>query len=59
MSYLQLVLVTLIGVFIYGETLGFNMIVGSLIVVAAGLFTIYREARSGRQLLPMDPSGEL
>ncbi|CAD7027157.1 EamA/RhaT family transporter [Pseudorhizobium halotolerans] len=59
MSYLQLVLVTLIGVFIYGETLGFNMIVGSLIVVAAGLFTIYREARTGRKLLPMDPSGEL
>ena len=59
MSYLQLVLVTLIGVFVYGETLGFNMVAGSLIVVAAGLFTIYREARSGRRRPPIDPPGEI
>jgi drug/metabolite transporter (DMT)-like permease len=59
MSYLQLVLVTMIGVFIYGETLGFNMVVGSMIVVGAGLFTIYREARAGKKPLKMDPSGEL
>ncbi|CAD7044048.1 EamA/RhaT family transporter [Pseudorhizobium endolithicum] len=59
MSYLQLVLVTLIGVFIYGETLGFNMVAGSLIVVCAGLFTIYREARSGRRTPRIDPPGEI
>ncbi len=59
MSYLQLVLVTMIGVFIYGETLGFNMVAGSIIVVAAGLFTIYREARSGRRAVKIDPPGEL
>ncbi|KEQ04713.1 DMT family transporter [Pseudorhizobium pelagicum] len=59
MSYLQLVLVTIIGVVIYGETLGFNMVVGSIIVVGAGLFTIYREARAGKRPLKIDPSGEL
>lgn len=59
MSYLQLVLVTLIGVFIYNETLGFNMIVGSMIVVCAGLFTIYREARTGRRAVKIDPPGEI
>lgn len=59
MSYIQLVLVTLIGVFVYGETLGFNMVIGSLIVVGAGLFTIYREARSGRQAPKIDPPGEI
>ena len=59
MSYLQLVLVTIIGVVVYGESLGFNMVVGSAIVVAAGLFTIYREAVAGKKPLKMDPSGEL
>lgn len=60
MSYIQLVLVTFIGVLIYGEMLGFNMVVGSLIVVGAGLFTIYREARAGRtSQAPIEPPGEI
>ena len=60
MSYVQLVLVTFIGVLIYGETLGLNMVAGSLIVVCAGLFTIYREARAGRRKpTPVEPPGEL
>ncbi|NLS03440.1 DMT family transporter [Rhizobium sp. P32RR-XVIII] len=43
LTYLQLVYACIIGVTIYSETLTFNMIVGSVIVVAAGIFTIWRE----------------
>ncbi len=59
MSYIQLVFVTLIGVFVYGEILGVNMIVGSVIVVGAGLFTIYREALAGRKAVAIEPAGEI
>lgn len=59
-SYLQLVLVSFIGVLVYGETLGLNMVVGSIIVVSAGIFTIYREAVVGRtRPVPIDPPGEI
>ncbi len=43
-SYFQLVLASILGVLVFGEELKFNVIVGSLIVAAAGLFTIWREA---------------
>ncbi len=43
LTYLQLVYASIIGVTIYNETLTFNTIVGSVIVVAAGIFTIWRE----------------
>ncbi len=42
-TYIQLVYASVLGVLIYGETLTLNMIVGSLIVVAAGIFTVWRE----------------
>lgn len=42
-SYFQLVLGTLIGLLVFGETLSVNMVWGSAIVVAAGLFTVWRE----------------
>lgn len=42
-TYLQLVYASVIGVTIYGESLNLNTIVGSLIVVASGIFTIWRE----------------
>ena len=42
-SYLQLVLGSILAVSVFGETLRPNMIIGSLIVVGAGLFTIWRE----------------
>jgi len=51
LTYLQLVYASIIGVTIYSETLTFNMIIGSVIVVAAGIFTIWREhvvARRGQ-----------
>ncbi len=43
LTYIQLVYASILGVLIYGETLTLNMIVGSLIVVAAGIFTVWRE----------------
>jgi len=50
-SYLQLVFACLIGMAVFGETLHLNVIVGSVIVVAAGLFTVWREARNRRARL--------
>lgn len=42
-TYIQLVLVSIIAVVVFDETLHFNMVLGSLIVVGAGLFTVWRE----------------
>ncbi|QPB21133.1 DMT family transporter [Rhizobium sp. 007] len=50
LTYLQLVYASIIGVVIFDEALRLNTIAGSVIVVAAGIFTIWREqvvARSG------------
>ncbi|MDM9645319.1 DMT family transporter [Rhizobium sp. S163] len=49
LTYLQLVYASIIGVTIYGETLSLNTIVGSVIVVASGIFTIWREHVVGRR----------
>jgi drug/metabolite transporter (DMT)-like permease len=43
LTYLQLVYASIIGTVVYNETLSLNTIVGSVIVVAAGIFTIWRE----------------
>jgi drug/metabolite transporter (DMT)-like permease len=48
-SYYQLVLVSIIGVTLFGEILTFNMILGAAIVIAAGLFTIWRENMIARR----------
>jgi drug/metabolite transporter (DMT)-like permease len=48
-GYFQLVLASFYGVLIFGETLTTNLIVGSAIVVGAGLFTIWREAAARRR----------
>ena len=48
-SYYQLVLVSIVGVTIYGEVLSVHMVVGAAIVIAAGLFTIWRERRAARK----------
>ena len=45
-AYLQLVFVTLIGIFILGETLRPNVALGTAIVVMAGLFTLWRARRA-------------
>jgi drug/metabolite transporter (DMT)-like permease len=42
-SYLSLVYASILGTFIYGEVITWNVIAGSLIVVGAGIFTVWRE----------------
>jgi drug/metabolite transporter (DMT)-like permease len=56
LTYLQLVFGSAVGVFVFGETLNANMIIGSVIVVGAGVFTIWRESVLARKALPL-PSG--
>lgn len=47
-AYTQLIWVSIIGVLAFDETLRTNVIVGTVIVVAAGLFTLWRtRVRSG------------
>jgi drug/metabolite transporter (DMT)-like permease len=42
-TYLGLVYASLFGVLLYGETLTWNIVAGSAIVVGAGIFTFWRE----------------
>lgn len=49
-SYFQLVLASFYGVLIFHETLKLNVVAGSLIIVGAGLFTIWREAAKQKKL---------
>ena len=42
-AYLQLVFAATIGVTLFGETVSTNVAIGCLIIVAAGLFTFWRE----------------
>ncbi len=41
-AYLQLVFVSILGVTVFGEELRANVIIGAAVVVAAGLFTLWR-----------------
>lgn len=41
-AYLQLVFASFIGLTVFGETLEMNVLIGSSIVVCAGLFTLWR-----------------
>jgi hypothetical protein len=41
-AYLQLVFATALGITVFGETLEWNVALGGAIVVAAGLFTLWR-----------------
>jgi len=53
LTYLQLVFISFFGVYLFGEVLHPNVIVGTVIVVAAGLFTLWRQqlrARAARLL---------
>ena len=50
-AYLQLVVVAAIGLFLFGEVLRVNVMIGGALVVAAGLFTLWRQqvrARASR-----------
>ncbi|MQQ10347.1 EamA family transporter [Epibacterium sp. SM1979] len=46
-AYLQLVFAAIIGVFVFEETLRTNVMIGTAIVVGAGLFTLWRERLKG------------
>jgi drug/metabolite transporter (DMT)-like permease len=41
-AYLQLVFAAAIGITVFGETLHWNVAAGAVVVVAAGLFTLWR-----------------
>lgn len=42
-AYLQLVFAAIIGITVFDETLRTNVAIGCVIIVAAGLFTFWRE----------------
>jgi len=44
-SYLQLVFTSLVGMLVYGEVLELPVAIGSLIVVAAGLYSLSLERK--------------
>ncbi|TCP40575.1 DMT family transporter [Rhodovulum marinum] len=46
-AYLQLVFASALGITVFGETLAPNVGLGAGLVVAAGLFTLWRERRQG------------
>ncbi len=49
-AYLQLVFASLIAITVFGERIEPNVAIGAGIVIAAGLFTIYRERSAQRRL---------
>ncbi|KIN74097.1 DMT family transporter [Sulfitobacter guttiformis] len=46
-AYLQLVFAATIGIAVFGETVSTNVAIGCVIIVAAGLFTFWRERQQG------------
>jgi len=46
LAYLQPMLAALVGVFVFSEAVHANVALGAAIVVAAGMFTLWREARN-------------
>ena len=51
-AYLQIVLVSVIGIVVYGEVLRTPVIIGGAIVVAAGLFALLHNRRQVKLVLP-------
>jgi drug/metabolite transporter (DMT)-like permease len=51
-AYLQIVLVSLVGIVVYGEVLRPPVLIGGGIVVAAGLFALLHNRRSVKVVLP-------
>lgn len=49
LTYLQLVFIAVLGVTIYGEVLHLNIVIGAVLVVAAGLFTLWRQQIRARR----------
>lgn len=50
-AYLQLVFIALFGITVFGESLRWNVGIGALIVVAAGLFTLWRQRVRAQQAI--------
>lgn len=46
-AYLQLAFVSVLGITVFGETIRLNVAIGTGIVVAAGLFTLWRQRQVG------------
>lgn len=46
-AFLQLVFASVLGVVAFAETIRLNVVVGTMLIVAAGLFTFWRERKSG------------
>ncbi|MEC7257323.1 MAG: DMT family transporter, partial [Pseudomonadota bacterium] len=42
-AYFQLVFASALGMAVFGETLRTNVAIGAVVIVAAGLFTLWRE----------------
>jgi drug/metabolite transporter (DMT)-like permease len=51
-AYFQLVFAVGVGVWIFGETLAAHVVLGAAIVVAAGIFTLWRESVRRRRERP-------
>lgn len=49
LAYLQLVFVSIIGVTVFDESVSLNVVIGAVIVVSAGLFTVLRTAQLARR----------
>ena len=47
-AYLQPVFAAILGMAVFGETLATNVAIGAIIILAAGLFTLWREYQSAR-----------
>jgi drug/metabolite transporter (DMT)-like permease len=45
-AYLQLVFVSVLGIVIFSETIRTNVAIGAALIVAAGLFTLWRERQN-------------
>ena len=46
-AYFQMVFAAAVGITVFGEVLEVNVIIGAAIIVAAGLFTLWRERQQG------------
>ncbi|APX12792.1 DMT family transporter [Tateyamaria omphalii] len=46
-AYFQMVFAALVGITVFGEVMEVNVIFGAAIIVAAGLFTLWRERQQG------------
>jgi drug/metabolite transporter (DMT)-like permease len=54
-AYLQLVWASALGFLLFGEVLGLNEVIGAAVVVAAGLFTLWRARQVGAPMgAPID-----